>query len=197
MRPEAGNREIRTCRMEQLSLNDERVIAKQLGRTPRGLLGVERRCPYGYPQVARVYPLVEGKPFPTLFWLTCPFLTKQIDRLEAEGWIKQTEQLLEEDALAADFQKAHRAYIIERDRLFSPEDRASLEETGMLKDLLEKGIGGTADFKRIKCLHLHVAHALARTNPIGDRVLDALAEHACPPGKVICSILENDQRTSL
>lgn len=195
MRPEAGNREIRKCRMEQLSLNDERVIAEQLGRTPRGLLAVERRCPYGYPQVARVYPLVEGKPFPTLFWLTCPFLAKQIDRLEAEGWIKQTEQLLEEKALAADFQKAHRAYITERERLLSPEDRATLEEAGMLKDLLEKGIGGIADFVRVKCLHLHVAHALARTNPIGDRVLEALSEHACPPGKVICSEFEQLDQT--
>jgi len=181
--------------MEQLSLNDERVIAKQLGRTPRGLLGVEHRCPYGYPQVVRVYPLVGGKPFPTLFWLTCPFLTKQIDRLEAEGWIKQTEQLLEEDTLAADFQKAHLSYITERDRLLSPEDRASLEEAGMLKDLLEKGIGGTADFARVKCLHLHVAHALVRDNPIGDRVLDALAEHSCPPEKVICSEFEQLDQT--
>jgi len=173
--------------MEQLSLKDKKVIAKQIGRTPRGLLGIERRCPYGYPQVVCVHPLVEGKPFPTLFWLTCPFLTKQIDCLEAEGWIKQLEQLLEEDALSAGFRKAHRAYITERDRLLSPEDRASLEETGMLKDLLEKGIGGIADFVRVKCLHLHVAHSLARKNPIGERVLDALSEHACPPKQVICS----------
>lgn len=195
MHPEAGNREIRKCRMEQLSLNDERVIAKQIGRTPRGLLGVERRCPYGHPQVARVYPLVEGKPFPTLFWLTCPFLTKQIDRLEAEGWIKQLEELLQEDALAADFRKAHRAYSTERERLLLPEDRASLEEAGMLKDLLEKGIGGTADFMRVKCLHLHVAHALVRDNPIGDRVLDALSEHACPPKQVICSEFQQLDKT--
>jgi len=188
MHPEAGNREIRKCRMEPLSLNDERVIAKQLGRTPRGLLGIERRCPYGYPQAVCVHPLVDGKPFPTLFWLTCPFLSKQIDRLEAEGWIKKMDgQIEHDDTLAASLREAHRAYITERDRLLSPEDRASLEEAGMLKDLLEKGIGGTADFKRIKCLHLHVAHALARANPIGDRVLDAFSEHACPPKQVICS----------
>jgi len=173
--------------MEPLSLNDERVIAEQLGRTPRGLLGIERRCPYGYPQVVRVYPLVEEKPFPTLFWLTCPFLTKQIDRLEAEGWIKKMDGQIERDqALAVSLREAHRAYITERDRLLSPEDRETLEKAGMLKDLQDRGIGGTADFGRVKCLHLHVAHALARTNPIGDRILDALSEHACPPGKAIC-----------
>jgi len=180
--------------MEQLSLNDERVIARQLGRTPRGLLAVERRCPYGYPQVVLVYPLVAGKPFPTLFWLTCPFLTKQIDRLEAEGWIKGMDRQLEHDeALAASLRKAHRAYITERDRLLSPEDRASLEEAGMLKDLLEKGIGGTADFMRVKCLHLHVAHALVRDNPIGERVLKLIPKQACPPDKVICASLKEDR----
>lgn len=174
--------------MEQLSLNDERVIAKQIGRRPRGLLGIERRCPYGYPQVVCVYPLVEEKPFPTIFWLTCPFLTKQIDHLEAEGWIKKMDGQLEHDeALAVSLREAHRAYITERDRLLSPEDRATLEETGMLKDLLEKGIGGTADFEKVKCLHLHVAHALARTNPVGDCVLEALVEQACPAKQVICS----------
>ena len=174
------------------TLEDERVIAKQLGRTPRGLLAVERRCPYGYPQVARVYPLVEGKPFPTLFWLTCPFLTKQIDRLEAEGWIKQLEQLLEEDALAAGFQKAHRAYITERNSLLVAEDRAFLEETGMLTNLLKKGIGGTADVKRVKCLHLHVAHALVRDNPIGERVLELIPTQACPPDKLTCASWKED-----
>ena len=174
--------------MEPLSLSDERVIAGQIGRKPRGLLGIERRCPYGYPQVTRVYPLVEGKPFPTLFWLTCPFLSKQIDRLEAEGWIKTIDTQIERDAmLAASLREAHRTYIDERNRQLSAEDRASLKEKGMWEDLRGKGIGGTADFERVKCLHLHVAHALARDNPIGEHILKALAEDACPPEKVICS----------
>lgn len=172
--------------MELLSL-DKQIITKQLGRAPRGPLEVERRCRYGYPQVVRVYPLIEGKPFPTLFWLTCPFLRKKIDRLEAQGWIRKLERLIREDeALAARLQAAHRAYIHERDRLLGEKDRAFLQRTGMLNDLLAKGIGGTADFKRIKCFHLHVAHALARGNPIGDRVLEALSVHACPPKQVIC-----------
>jgi len=174
--------------MEPLSLNDERVIAKQLGRTPRGLLGVERRCPYGLPQVVRVYPFIEEEPFPTLFWLTCPFLVKQIDRLEAEGWIKKMDEQIEHDGpLATSLREAHRAYINERNRLLSPEDRETLKEKGMLKDLLKRGIGGIANFEKVKCLHLHVAHALVRDNPIGARVLNALAEDACSPEKVICS----------
>jgi len=182
--------------MEQLSLKDKKVIAKQIGRTPRGVLGVERRCPYGYPQVVCVHPLVEGKPFPTLFWLTCPFLTRQIDHLEAEGWIKKMDGQIEHDeTLAASLREAHRTYITERDRLLSPEDRETLEKAGMLKDLQDKGIGGTADFEKVKCLHLHVAHALARENPVGTHVLGALQNHACPPKQVICSEFEQLDQT--
>jgi len=174
--------------MEPVSLKDKRIIEKQLGRIPRGLLGIECRCRYGYPQVVTVYPLIEGKPFPTIFWLTCPYLTKAIDHLEAEGWIKRMEtRVRENQVLAARLQAAHLAYINERQRLLTEEDRVFPEETGMSAALLKKGIGGTADFSRVKCLHLHVAHALARENPIGKRVLGTLQEHACPPEQVVCS----------
>jgi len=176
--------------MEPVSLKDKMIIEKQLGRIPRGLLGIERRCHYGYPQVVTVYPLIEGKPFPTIFWLTCPYLTKAIDHLEAEGWIKRMEAKLRADErLALRLWEAHKAYITERESLLSPENRAFLKGAGMLKGLLEKGIGGTADFSGVKCIHLHVAHALARENPIGELVLQHLQQHTCPPEKVICSAI--------
>ncbi len=173
--------------MEPVSLKDKRIIEKQLRRIPRGLLGIECRCHYGYPQVVTVYPLIDKKPFPTIFWLTCPYLAREIDHLEAEGWIVRMEvKLRADEGLALCLQEAHKAYIAERAHLLSSQDRAFLEEAGMLNSLLEKGIGGTADFSRVKCLHLHVAHALARENPIGKLVLRALPEHACPPEEVTC-----------
>ena len=176
--------------MEPVTLEDKRIIAAQLGRTARGLLRVERRCPYGYPQVILVYPLIEGKPFPTTFWLTCPFLAEEIDHLEEVGWIKRMETLLREDTrLNARLQRAHRAYIEERMNLLSVEDRRFLDDSGILTSLLDKGIGGIADPNRIKCLHLHVAHALARENPIGEIVLALLSDRACSQNKMICSAL--------
>ena len=176
--------------MEPVALEDKRIIAAQLGREARGLLKVERRCPYGYPQVILVYPLIEEKPFPTTFWLTCPFLAEEIDHLEEEGWIKKMETILREDTrLNARLQRAHRAYIEERIHLLSVEDRRFLADSGMSVSLLEKGIGGIADFNRVKCLHLHVAHALARENPIGEIVLALLSERACSQNKTICSAL--------
>ncbi len=176
--------------MEPVTLEDKRIIAAQLGREARGLLRVERCCPYGYPQVILVHPLIEGKPFPTTFWLTCPFLTEEIAHLEEAGWIKKMETLLKKDTrLNAQLQRAHHAYIEERMHLLSVEDRRFLADSGMSASLQDKGIGGIADFNRIKCLHLHVAHALARENPIGEIVLKALPSRACPQNKTICFAL--------
>ena len=149
-----------------------------------------RRCRYGYPQVIAVYPIVGGEPFPTIYWLTCPFLSKEIDRLEAQGWIKRaTARAKSDEAFRNDLEEAHRAYIAARLHLLTSEDRACLRRTGMLRDLTEKGIGGIATFVNVKCLHLHVAHALVDDNPVGTLVLQQIEARDCAPKNVICSAL--------
>ncbi len=174
--------------MEPVSLEDQRIITCQLGRQIRGLIEVAVRCQYGYPQAIRVYPLLEGQPFPTLFWLTCPFLCRAISQLESAGWIGRIERLLHKDGdLKRRMNNAHRAYIGERHELLSVEDRADLADIAASKSLLEKGIGGISDLRHVKCLHLHVAHALVRTNPVGEIVLRHLLQHTCPSTNVVCS----------
>jgi len=59
----------------------------------------------------------------------------------------------------------------------------------MSASLVNKGIGGITDLNRIKGLHLHVAHAIARENPIGEIILKALPNRACSQNKTICSAL--------
>ena len=176
--------------MESVSLADQCVISKQLKRSPRGVVGIARRCRYEYPQVVVVYPLVEGKPFPTTYWLTCPFLNEKIDHLEAKGWIQWMSARMKTDEVFRDaLQKAHRAYMATRLALLTREDRLFLLQEGMLKDLIEKGIGGIATFTNVKCLHLHVAHALADANPVGALVLQQIKANDCSPQNVICSAL--------
>jgi hypothetical protein len=178
--------------MEPLSLVDRSIVEWQLGRPPRGLVGIARRCVHGYPQVVTVYPLIDGKPFPTLYWLTCPFISREIDRMEAAGMIGQMEDRLHADQqLAERLISAHHEYIAERRQLLSDEDCLLLKEHEMLPSLMERGIGGIADFTRIKCLHLHVAHALVASNPVGEIVLDSLPNLACPAKNVICDAAEH------
>ena len=171
-------------------MNDRDVIEAQIGRAPRGLFGVPVRCSYGYPQVIRVAPLVEGKPFPTLYWLTCPHLVRAIDRLEADGWIGRLERrLADDDVLRRRMERAHDRYVAERADLLSDDVRRAAGTGGPAASLLEKGIGGIADRARLKCLHLHVAHAMAGENPVGSIVLAMLPATECRLEEEICSAL--------
>jgi hypothetical protein len=143
------------------SAEDLAVIAEQLGRPPRGVLAVAARCPAGHPAVVRTAPrLPDGTPFPTLYYLTCPKLASRIGTLEAEGLMReQTDRLAEEPELAAAYRAAHESYLAERN---------AIEPLGT-----DVSAGGMPD--RVKCLHVHIAHSLAKgpgVNPIGD---DAIA----------------------
>ena len=92
---------------------DLEVVGRQLGRPARGVVAIARHCPYGYPQVTVNHPLhregEEFEVFPTLFWLTCPFLVEEVARLESAGWVKRLEARLAEDPeLAARYGRARR-----------------------------------------------------------------------------------------
>jgi len=175
-----------------ISERELRVIQAQLGRPPRGVMEIERRCRWGYPQVIKVYPLLHGEPFPTLFWLTCPTLIEQLSALEQRGYIKEIEKLLAEDErLRQEYHRNHRDYIAERWAALSAEDRALLERRcrgvwPYAPTLMERGIGGIADWNRVKCLHLHYAHHLARGNAIGRWIENHFQLRECPPEQVLC-----------
>jgi len=172
-------------------MNDGKVVAGQLGRNPRGAFTVSVRCSYGYPQVIRVHPVVDGKPFPTLYWLTCPFLSREIGHLEAAGWVKQLEaRMTEQPELRSAMHASHRRNCSQRDQFLSPEEKVSLSVSGALVGLDGRGIGGIFDWDRLKCLHLHAAHALADENPIGSIALSMLPSLECSPQQVICSAYE-------
>jgi uncharacterized protein len=183
--------------MERVTLAEAELIARQIGRAPRGEYSIVQRCPHGFPRVLRVPPLVDGAPFPTLYWLSCPFLCRAVSDLEAAGWVSRLERrVAEEPELRAALERAHDAYIAERRRFLSAGAEEVLAESGRLRLLDERGIGGIADRTRLKCLHLHVAHAVVGENPIGSVVLGMLTLTACPGEKAICSSLAGERSRS-
>jgi len=142
---------------------DRDAVAAQLGRPPRAIRAVACRCPSGHPAVIQTSPrLDDGTPFPTLYYLTCPRLTSLTSRLEASGLMKEmTERLASDEELAAVYLATHRSYLAERD---------AIESLGT--DVSAGGMPG-----RVKCLHVHVAHALAAgpgVNPFGDEAVELL-----------------------
>lgn len=147
-------------------------VAQLLGREPRGLKAIPVTSADGEPAVIRVASLVDDKPFPTLFWLVDPALSLRIDREEAGGLIGRLQTRIDtdpslQDSMAAD----HRAYIKLRDSYLSEEERAALQRLGFADVLAHKGIGGIADFSRIRCLHTWYGAHLVVPNTVG-RLLD-------------------------
>ncbi|HKK22136.1 MAG TPA: DUF501 domain-containing protein, partial [Pseudohaliea sp.] len=136
------------------------TITARLGREPRGLRAVAVRDAAGEPAVIRVASVVDGKPFPTLFWLIEPALNLRIDRAEAGGLIAAFQARVDaEPGLAETMAADHRRHIALRERYLAAGERAQLEARGQWAALAERGIGGIADFSRIRCLHTwYAAH---------------------------------------
>ena len=170
-----------------ITARDEAVIAAQLGRTPRGLLGVAHRCPCGLPDVAETAPrLPDGSPFPTLYSLTCPRAAAAVSKLEATGMMRDMTARLADGALRRRYQAAHRDYLARREtaarRAAVPPLPPGTQSAGGMPE-------------RVKCLHALVAHELAAggVNPFGREALDAVGawwlpgpcvpDEACVPGE--------------
>jgi exopolyphosphatase / guanosine-5'-triphosphate,3'-diphosphate pyrophosphatase len=139
----------------ELRGSDLALVTEQLGRTPLTAFSVVARCGLGHPLVIRNHPIDRaGRPFPTLYWLTCPQAVRAVARLESEGWIKRLEERAETDAeLGRALAEAHRAYADERAR-WVPEAGAW------------GGVGGAT--AGVKCLHAPYAnHIAGGSDPVG------------------------------
>ncbi len=143
-------------------------VASLLGREPRGLEDIPVVDDRGQPRVIRVASLVGGKPFPTLFWLVDPALNYRIDQEEACGLIKNFQTRVNaEPELQASMRADHGAHIRLRASFLAAEDRSALQAAGFSEVLQQRGIGGIADFTRIRCLHTWYAAHLVVPNTIG------------------------------
>jgi hypothetical protein len=149
-------------------MDDRSVVAAQIGREPRAFLRVAARCPYGLPAVTEQTPYDDaGAPFPTTYYLTCRHLVAAIARLEAAGGVERWSEAAAGEAALAD--SLARATDEQRDA------RRALAGGSVGADggaSLSLGIGGSRNPSQLKCLHAHVAFALARPGyELGERIL--------------------------
>jgi hypothetical protein len=129
------------------------------------VLEISYRTPDGQPAVVKTSPrLPDGTPFPTLYYLTDPRLTAEASRQESGGVMREmTARLADDEVLAAQYRRAHESYLAERDAIES----LGTDFTG----------GGMPE--RVKCLHVLIAHSLAKgpgVNPLGDEAVSLAAD---------------------
>jgi uncharacterized protein len=139
--------------------DDRAIVRRQLGRKPRAFRRVVVRCPFGQPAVTEQDPIDDtGHPFPTMYWLTCPHAVAAVSRVEADGGVERwTRATAGDPTLRASLERAH-------------------EEQRALRPELDAGVAGTRpDAAGLKCLHAHVAFALARPGyELGERIIAEL-----------------------
>jgi hypothetical protein len=148
-------------------VDDASVVSWQLGRPARPFRRVAARCAHGFPAVTEQAPFAaDGEPFPTTFYLTCPWLVSAVARVEAGGGVQRfSEAAASDPALARSLAAAD-------------------AEQRRLRPELDVGIAGTRAPGNLKCLHAHAAFALARPGyELGERVLEEAGDRWCPDGR--------------
>lgn len=165
---------------------DVQLIREDLGREPRGAVGVAARDASGRPLVVTTAPrLPDGTPFPTTFYLVSPGLTAACSTLEAEHLMNDYARMLADDAdMAGRYRRAHADYLARRAGL------------GEVREIEGISAGGMPE--RVKCLHALVAHSLASgpgVNPVGDLALDEIARRGLWSGEIqTCGMPSSESR---
>ena len=143
--------------------DDRALVERQLGRPPRAFRRVVVRCPFGRPAVTEQTPFdSRGEPFPTTYYLTCPHLVAAVSRLEAAGGVDRWSAAAQDDPELA----TSRAAADDEQRRI----RRGLAD-GREHPSVDSGVGGSSRAGSLKCLHAHVAFALARPGyELGERI---------------------------
>jgi len=154
--------------------SDREIIRQQLGRESLNMREVVSYCPFKKPAVIKTFPYLKGRPFPTLYWLTCPYLVREVSRLEDSGLIKELSLRLRSDSLfKKNMEETHQRYARERFSLLPEKDIIKIREKNpsIIRVLKESGVGGIMKKEGIKCLHTHLADFLiSGDNPAGELI---------------------------
>ncbi|MGB9615623.1 MAG: DUF501 domain-containing protein [Fervidobacterium sp.] len=173
--------------MERISDKDLEIVRGQLQRNVTNVVAVIKYCSFGYPIVILSYPVKDNQPFPTIHYLTCPYLVKEVSRLEEKRFISKFEEKILNDKdfankyVNANFQVSHK-----RRKLLKNGDKK------WNKYFENLGTGGIRNLTSVKCLHLHLADYLAGIdNPVGKEVYELIDNKECKTE--ICKVFKDER----
>lgn len=168
---------------DALKVGERAIITAQLNRSPRNLAAIAKRCASGFPEVIVTHPVFFYQQFPeifpTLYWLSCPRLVKEVARLEGGGAIEEIQKkILADPQLSRELTETNQHYAKKRLTLVKKPTINLLKSKypGQWDVLLHSGVGGSLK-AGIKCLHAHLADFLIEgKNPVGQLIEEKLAE---------------------
>ncbi|MDA3900507.1 MAG: DUF501 domain-containing protein [Spirochaetes bacterium] len=176
---------------EAATEDDCRLIGKQLNRKSVDPYGIIRRCSWGFPvaicQKIRPNGILHYGNLANPIWLTCPYLNDTIHGVENDGMIASINDFILNDRQAMEsMQDAHAHFYYYRKHLYGNQCNESYSDS--LIDNFNVGIGGIADTRFIKCLHLHFAHyMICDKNCVGYMIEQLLNKKInCKDGRCIC-----------
>lgn len=157
---------------------DAILVRNQLGYLPPNYRQVSAWTEDGLSPVAiQTHPLNGGSPrrqrkasggfetpFPTLYWLTCPDISRAISDLERRGYVGILEERINSTPeKKTQFLDCHKYYAKDRWSCLTVQEKTFLEQdySRRMLDMLQfSGIAGAnyTVHASVKCLHAHYAH---------------------------------------
>lgn len=135
------------------------------------ILASGKRCRFNHVQVIVCSPVsfcFNGsiRPFPTSFWLTCPYLIKLAGKIESQGGVRELEGYIKSHGLIHDWTRYNLIHQKIRSSLLNKNLRGFLmhNHANLFRNLMHGGIGGIkykAGEVNAKCLHLQTASFMA------------------------------------
>ena len=146
------------------------------------------RCRFGKVQVLVCRPFGrKGRPFPTTFWLVCPYLSHKAGVLESQGGVRELEAAITD---LHEWRKYNLLYQGVRLGLMGTVRRRFMfrHQRKIYRSVMRSGVGGMkqTDTISVKCLHLQAASFIGLGRHPGGKWLkaqglcyDCGGEHSC------------------
>ena len=130
------------------------------------LIAGVKRCRYGKIQVIICRPFSrKARPFPTTFWLVCPYLIKLAGKIESSGGVHELEEYIISHNLVHEWRKYNILHQVIRLKLsgkFTNKFMFKFKRK-IFREVMRGGIGGirASEGVNVKCLHLQTASFIA------------------------------------